>query len=951
MSQSTANLIAGFGPGRGALAPRARFETDARTIALDGEWRFHWSAAPHGLGDEPVRGEDLLPVPGMWQLHGYGRPAYTNVQFPFPVDVPHVPDENPVGDYQRDVVLPPLAGRRVVLRFDGVDNSAAVWFNGVPVGETKGSRNTHEFDVTALAHEGANDLRVRVVQWSATSYVEDQDMWWLSGIFRPVEVLLLPDAGIEDLQVFADYDPATGAGILRAEVTGAAGATLRIDELGLRAQAGEELRVDGVRPWSAEDPRLYTLVVEAEGERAIVRIGFRRIEIVGAQLLVNGIPVLFRGVNRHDHHPDRGRAVTVSDIREDLLTMKRHNVNAIRTAHYPPLPYLLDLADELGFWVVDECDFESHGFSEVGDRGNPVDDVSWQAALVDRMQRMVARDRNHPSVVLWSLGNESGAGANLGAMRAAALALDPTRPIHYERDYSFQHSDVFSLMYAEHAALERIGRFEPVTLPRHAVVLADEGELSGLNDKPFILCEYAHAMGTGPGGLEEYQELFRRFPRLQGGFVWEWFEHGIAVPGPDGARAYAYGGDFGEAVHDGNFVADGLVSPDRVGRPALDDLKAVFRPVDLEVTASAVTVRNRKERTDTSEYAYVVRRLRADGSTSDEAVAVPAVAPGASAVVTLRADPDAVLITVSAVLAEDAVWAPAGHEVAWGQHLIARPAWAAGRAAGDRRSSWSVDRRGIRSDGIRLDGPSLGVWRAPTDNDLAVRMVELGGSSEARSWRDLHLFAPQGRLIGLGDEERRMRWGFPGRDVGFDETVRFRAQDGALLLDADVAPFGPWGEETTLPRIGWDLVLPGLDEQTAVRWFGRGFGQSYPDTGSGARLGWFETTVAGLQESYLRPQDNGVRADTGVLAIAHGDRWLVVEGEPFAFSLRPWTDAELAAATHPHELPAGTGRLVLSLNARVHGVGTAACGPGVLPQHRLHPQAARLAVRFRTEPR
>lgn len=939
------DLVDGFGPGTAARPPRSRFDTDAEEIALSGTWRFALHERAADAPDRPVRGEGTIPVPGHWQLHGHGKPAYTNVTYPFPVDPPHVPDRNPLGDYQRDVELPDLAGRNVLLRFDGIDNAAEIWFNGERIGTTKGSRNTHEFDVTRAARQGTNDLRVRVVQWSATSYLEDQDMWWLSGIFRPVHVLLRPAEAIDDLRIDADYDPATGDGVLRVDIDSAApDARVRIAELGVDAAVGEAIRIPGVRPWSAEDPALYSLVVETAVERATVRIGFRRVEITGAQILVNGIPVLFRGVNRHDHHPERGRAVTEQDMREDLLLMKRSNVNAIRTSHYPPQPFLLDLADELGFWVIDEADVETHGFSEVGERSNPIDDPAWRDALVDRVQRMVARDRNHPSIVMWSLGNESGAGRNLADMREAALGLDGSRPIHYERDYTFRHSDVFSLMYVDHERLEKIGRFDPVTLPRHAVILSDEGELSGLDDKPFILCEYAHAMGTGPGGLEEYQELFRRYPRLQGGFIWEWFEHGIAQDDGSGRTWFAYGGDFGEPVHDGNFVADGVVAADRTGRSALADLKQVFRPVDIRVGTDAVTITNWQERSDTGRFVFVARTVQLDGSTITHPIDVPPIAPGEETVIPFQTPPDASVVTVSAVTADDAAWAPAGHEVAWGERLVRRP-----DPSPSSRGEWTVARDGIANGAVRILGPTLGVWRAPTDNDLATRMVQLGGTSEARAWDELALHTPTARSIDRGADgplDRRTRWGFPGRDVGFDESIRFSHDDGALRVDARFEPVGPWDPEATVPRIGLDWVIPEGGPATRVRWFGRGFRQAYPDTGAGAGMGWFDGTVGDLQEHYLRPQENGLRADVSILEIELEEGRLMLSGEPFAFTLRPWTDAELAGAAHPHELPDDTGRLVLSVNARVHGVGTAACGPGVLPQHRLHPQRADLSLRW-----
>jgi beta-galactosidase len=947
----TQKIIASFGPGQGTLAPRARLASDAVEIDLSGDWRFSHHPRADRAPEVPEVGDDLIAVPGIWQLQGYGSPAYTNARYPFPVDPPHVPDANPAGDYQREVDLPEdLTGLRVLLRLDGIDSAGAIWFNGAFIGDTKGSRNTHELDVTEHARPGSNDLRIRVVQWSAASYLEDQDMWWLSGIFRPVAVLLRPARAVDDVRVRADFDHTTGAGTLTVEVDSEDPAP-RVQLTGLDVEVcpGEPVRIPAVRPWSAEDPHLYELVVETVGERVTLPIGFRTVDITDAQIRVNGVPLRFRGVNRHDHHPERGRAVTLDEVRTDLLLMKQHNINAVRTAHYPPLPGLLDLADELGLWVIDEADFESHGFVEVGHRANPVDDPAYEAALVDRVQRMVARDRNHPSVIMWSLGNESGPGRNIASMRAAALALDDSRPIHYERDYSFEHSDVMSLMYTPVDVLERIGRFDPragTNSGTGSTVVGDRShaEAAALATKPFILVEYAHAMGTGPGGLREYEELFRTYPRLQGGFVWEWIEHGLATTAPDGSPRYGYGGDFGEIVHDGNFVADGLLAPDRRPRPGLADLKAVYAPLDITVTASDVAVVNRYDVVDTSALTFMAQWADAEGEITEEPLTVPVLGPGERTSVPLSPPDGAALVTVTARLAQPAAWAPEGHEIAFGQQLLAAPAL---RDARPHR--WQIEDDNLTVGGVRLDGPTLGAWRAATDNDRAVRMVELGDTSDAADWAQLFLYAPAGRTVALerdGDDvEIRRRWGFAARDVGFTEATRLRQREGVLHLDSQLVPFGPWPVEATVPRIGLDLELPGLGPDTRVRWFGRGFGHSYPDTGSGMRLGWFCGTVADLQEHYLRPQDNGLRGDVRALWIEHGEHTLQIAGEPFAFSLRPWSDRELHAADHPDELPR-TDRLVLSLNAAVHGVGTAACGPGVLPQHRLHPRPAELHLQL-----
>ena len=543
-------------------AARAFLRSDAPSLSLDGDWAFRFSATAEAPLDFVAEafddaGWDRLPVPSHWQLHGYGAPAYTNVVYPFPVEPPNVPDENPTGDYLRRFAVPgEWAGMDAVLRFEGVDSCLRAWLNGVELGESMGSRLPTEFDVGELLRPGEdNVLAVRVHQWSAGSYLEDQDMWWLSGIFRGVTLLARPADALDDVFVHAGYDHVSGTGTLRVDTDVPARVT--VPELGIDVAAGETVEVP-VEPWSAELPRLYDAEVASAGERVRLRIGFRTVVIEDALLKVNGRRILFRGVNRHEFDPDHGRVVSEEVMRRDVLLMKAHNLNAVRTSHYPPHPRFLELCDELGLYVIDECDLETHGFFLLEWRGNPSDDPRWEDAFVDRMRRTVERDKNHPSIVMWSLGNESGSGSNLSAMAAWTRERDPSRPLHYEHDWSCRDVDVYSRMYAPHEEVDAIGRGE-----QHP-------------DLPFILCEYAHAMGNGPGGLSEYQELFERHPRCQGGFVWEWIDHGLR----QGER-FAYGGDFGEPLHDGNFVADGLLFPDRTPSPGLLEFKKVIEPVRI----------------------------------------------------------------------------------------------------------------------------------------------------------------------------------------------------------------------------------------------------------------------------------------------------------------------------------------------------------------------------------
>ncbi|MFJ9556361.1 glycoside hydrolase family 2 TIM barrel-domain containing protein [Nocardiopsis sp. NPDC101807] len=978
-----------FAPSAGARAPRARFDGDAPSLDLNGTWRFRMlPGAPAGTDgferpDYDDSGWEGLPVPSHWQLHGHGAPAYTNVVYPFPVDPPHVPDENPTGDHRREFDLPEdWPEGAAALRFDGVDSCFRVWLNGVELGFSTGSRLAAEFDAGHLLRPGRNVLAVRVHQWSAASYLEDQDMWWLSGIFRDVTLTALPERGVGDVAVHASYDHENGTGVLRVDVAGSAEALVSVPELGLvDAPAGVEHAVGPVEPWTAEEPRLYDAVVAAPGERARLRVGFRTVEVSGGLLRVNGRPLLLRGVNRHEWHPDHGRAVPRETMREDVLLMKRHNVNAVRTSHYPPHPDFLDLCDELGLWVVDECDLETHGFELVGWRGNPSDDPRWRDAYLDRIARTVGRDRNHPSVVLWSLGNESGTGRNLEAMAAWVREHDPSRPVHYEGDRDSSYADVYSRMYPPHDEVDAIGR-------REEEATDDPGADAHRRGLPFVLCEYAHAMGTGPGGLEEYQELFTRHERLQGGFVWEWIDHGIRRREPDGAEWFAYGGDFGETVHDGNFVADGLLLPDRTPGPGLHAYKKTIEPVRVvpDPAAGTVGVANTWDFRDTS--GLVLRwRAEEEGVPFGEGVLdMPSLGPGARADVPLPGLPEPpgggeAWLTVSVHLGADQPWAPAGHELAWGQARLtagghgaagrhgvagrhgavgaAGPPGPAGTAASGGTAVSAVGTEGtllrlgpgvldtgtgalLSVGGLPVGSPEADLWRAPTDNDQARH-----GVSVEAPWRAAGLDRITSRRVRAGRDGEayvvRDRLAPAGADFGMLVAYRWTAEGGRLLLDVDAEAEGEW--PCPLPRFGVRMTVP--SSLGGVEWFGRGPGEAYRDVGQAARVGRFTNSVDGLQTPYLRPQENGNRADVrwAVLRTEDGTG-LRIDGAPvFGLSARRWDTAALDAARHPHEL-VPDGRIHLHLDLEHHGIGSASCGPGVLPAHRLAAGRHRLRLGF-----
>jgi beta-galactosidase len=916
-------------PGVGVLPPRTTADSDAAALVLDGEWRFRLYPTAAGAGSPDVDDSDwdVLPVPAHWQLHGHGSPAYTNVSYPFPVDPPHVPDENPTGEYRRDFTLPTdWPAGDAVLRFDGVDSCFRVWLNGTELGHAKGSRLPAEFAAGSVLRPGRNVVAVRVHQWSSGSYLEDQDMWWLSGIFRAVTLVARPADGLPDFFVHADYDHVTGVGTLSVDTDRPT--LLSVPDLGLvDVPAAGPHRIESVRPWSAEVPTCYAGTLVTAGERVEIRIGFRTVAVVDGVLTVNGRPVLLRGVNRHEWHPEHGRAVPRETMLADVLLMKRHNINAVRTSHYPPHPHFLDLCDEYGLWVVDECDLETHGFQFVEWRGNPSDDPAWADALTERMRRMVERDKNHPSVIMWSLGNESHTGRNLAAMADWTHERDPSRPVHYEGDWNCTYTDVYSRMYHRHADVDAIGR--------HAEPPTDDPAADGhRRSLPFLLCEYAHAMGNGPGGLTEYQDLFERYPRCAGGFVWEWIDHGIPRTAPDGTSYFAYGGDFGEPLHDGNFIADGLVFPDRTPSPGLVEYGKVIEPIRIEPTADNVRITNRYDFADTAHLAFEWSVQREGVPVAEGPLDVPVLAAGSSVEIPL-ASVEGDVLTVRAVLASDTAWGFAGHEVAWGQAVLAAPVPAFPTARTDIRLGPGVfDERGqLTAIGdIEIDGPRLDVWRAPTDNDAGHDTYPV-----ASVWRAIGLHRLRHRVVSVVASDEltvTTRVGPAALDLAFDAVYHWVADGDRLGLTVDVRPIGAW--PGVLPRMGVRMAVPA--ELDRITWFGTGPGESYPDSRRATRIGRYTLTVDQWQTPYVFPQENGHRSDVRwALLTADSGRGLRIAGFPvFGLTARRWTSADLDAAAHTNELRPSD-RIWLNLDHTQQGLGSASCGPGVLPEHELHP--------------
>ncbi len=903
---------------------------------LDGRWQLELFESPEAVPASAITGGQrpdavTVDVPGNWTMQDLGGfvdvPHYTNVQMPFPGPPPRLPDRNPTGVYRRTVRVPRAwARRRIVVRVDGAESVHAVYLNGSFVGFGTDSRLPSEYDVTAVAHPGDNELAIVVCRYSAQSYVEDQDQWWMAGLHRSVWLESRPQVHLADLPIDTDFDPATGEGrvtvtavvdwagaprpgwrvraTLRSPTGRSVGRAVERDVPhrdatpyvfeGFRAVA--DWRIRRARAWSAERPDRYTVDVELLDDRGRVvqheqvRVGLRRIEVRDRRLLVNGRSIRIFGVNRHDHHPDRGKAVTEADIRADLELMRAHNITAIRTSHYPNDDVFYDLCDELGFYVVAEANIESHAYNR-----SLCDDAAYRPTWIERGARMVQRDRNHPCVVLWSLGNESGYGANHDALAGWIRRVDPSRPLHYEDairvegwiDGGRPATDVVCPMYPEIEAIREYGE-------------------SGAGDRPLIMCEYSHAMGNSNGSLADYWDVIESTPGLQGGFLWEWKDHGLRQRLPDGRIRLAYGGQFGDAPHDGNFVADGLVSADLEPHPAMREVAWVHRPVTVRRARGGLRIENRQSFTDTG-WLRPSWELLVDGRVvAGGRLAAATVAPRDSLVVPLPCEVprgrNDVALTVRWVTRRAAWFASAGHLVAWDQVVL--------------RTSSSPARL---EDGAPVDlgEPEPCVFRAPTDNDGFKLMPDLSrrigvGGKALAAWQDAGADArPAGELVGHAVEVART-----------DDGTRYRHRFDVPAGLAD------------LPRVGVTFRLPARFDR--MRWYGRGPHENYPDRNRSAMLGTWESELDELP--YLVPQAHGLRTDCRWLELidsASGERVRFDEfSAPLHVAATRSEDAALYAAETAIDVPVAD-CVVVHLDVAHRGLGTASCGPDVLARYRL----------------
>lgn len=905
-------------------------------LSLDGTWMFRWVSrpveAPVGFEhtEYSVDAWDRIPVPANWEVEGWGRAIYLDERYPFEATWPRVPlDDNPVGCYKRDFELDPAwVGRRIILHFGGVRSALDVWVNGEWVGYSQGAKTPAEFDVTEVVQPGKNTIALRIQRWSDASYLESQDMLRMSGIERSVYVYALPERRIVDFFARASLADDNETGILdldvevvnqsdrRSEFTLRAllidspgsGSLQRFDvgnamvEAGAEASVGLALRVPCVRPWTAETPELYTLLIElaAEGGEVIqiVReeIGFRRVDIEGGRLKVNGRPITIRGVNRHETHPETGHVVDLETMLRDIGQMKRNNINAVRSSHYPNDPRWYDLCDRYGLWVIDEANIESHplAISEETQLGN---EMSWLPAHLDRTKSMVERDKNHPSIIIWSLGNEAGEGAIFEATSEWIKERDPSRPVQYEPAGLGAYTDIYCPMYPPIEKLVRYAESDP--------------------ERPLIMIEYAHAMGNSVGNLADYWEVIDAIPVLQGGFIWDWVDQSLAFTDDEGRRYWAYGHDYHPVLPtDGNFLNNGLVDPDRQPHPHLHEVKKVYQPLRftvIDAAAGRFAVENRYD-FKTLDHLGIGWVLEEDGVfVKAGSVLTPVLAPGETAV--LEVDPDELKregggelhLTWTAKVSRSSPWFSGRHVVAWDQfELRQESAEVVDRVDGELSLEGSPSHWVIGGDGFSvgfsrltgeltaltflgreliLAGPRPNFWRPPTDNDLGNGMHEW-----AAVWRD----AGPGRMVTSVRAEVTERGSVLVTSVselpqvnGSVELTHEVFPSGAILVEQSLDVDG--NDLPVIPRVGTQLTLPG--NLNRVEWFGRGPHESYADRKTSAAVGRYEGRVEKEFHRYPRPQETGnktdvrwmaVTDDEGVGLLAVGDDLLSTSVWPFA---------------------------------------------------------------------
>ena len=966
-----------------------------RVQMLNGQWRFRYFESIHDvpedffLGDQGSPGFIEAPVPSVWQTLGFDWHQYTNIRYPIPLDPPYVPQDNPAGAYLREFeYTPDPHAPRVHLNFEGVDSCHYVWLNGKYIGYSQISHATSEFDVTDLLVAGTNRLAVLVLKWCVGTYLEDQDKFRTSGIFRDVYLLKRPEQVVFDYFTTTEIHPALAVVRIRAGYLGAPADThITIKDAGgsvvasgrLQPSAGDpdythraELRIAEPRLWNAEDPYLYTMQIETRDEVITDRLGIREIHVNGNVVKLNGQPVKFRGINRHDSDPVTGPVISIDQLMVDLRMMKQHNFNAIRSSHYPNSPYLYQLCDQYGFYVMAEADNESHGTQSqyLPDSSFENQVVHWNERIADnpdfvpmtrdRTQACVHVQKNRPSVVMWSPGNECGYGITFEDSLRWVKEFDPSRLTVYEssyyddgkRKYDYSKIDIYSRMYPP---LSDIRQY-----------------LDATPDKPFLLLEHCHAMGNGPGDFEDYFELIDTEPGMCGGFVWEWCDHGVFKGyAEDGRAIYYYGGDHGEQIHDGNFCLDGLVFPDRRPHTGLLEFANVHRPVRVagfDQTTGALRLQNKLDFTDLAGLVAVVYEVTRDGEVVETGAvgALPSIAPGATGTIPLGItvpQTGKCFLKVNYHLSQPACLVPAGHLLGFdeiqlvntdGRHQHTARLLAASAAehpalqvsADDRHLTitgdcfeYVIDRTNGLFATMRFAGEHLltkpmevNIWRAPTDNDMYLKKQWEAAQyhqARARAYRTEYSAGPDGITV-----TSIMALVAPVvQPIAHIETVWQIDRSGAVRVGMKVRRGAGFPE---LPRFGLRLFLDAAMDR--LTYCGLGPHESYADKRRASSYGKYSATVADLHEDYIRPQENGSHDGCDYVVVAAGTRSITAVGPTtFSFNASPYTQEELTTKKHNVQL-VPSGDTVWCLDYAQNGIGSNSCGPDVLEKYQLNAQ-------------
>ncbi|MBR5279854.1 MAG: DUF4981 domain-containing protein [Clostridia bacterium] len=932
---------------------------------LNGDWDFYY------CGNTTP---DKIKVPGSWQMYGYGKPAYINVTYPIPLDPPHIPEENPYGVYKRNFTLPTnWKGRRIYLNFDGVDTYFTVDINGTYVGQSQGAHLPSEFEITNYLQEGTNQITVTVWQYAWTTYLEDQDFYRLSGIFRDVYLLARPQNHIRDffvhttldtLEVEVRADQPEASGLLSAELYN--WAREKIGQTDVQVQEGGaklHFTITNPRNWTAEDPYLYTLLLSYHGEVIPVNVGLRTVEIgTQGELLINHRPVKLKGVNRHDTHPDLGHVTPIATIERELILMKQHNINCIRTSHYPNTPMFYRLCDYYGFYVLDEADLETHGMHFYHDPNYLTNHPDWTEAYLDRMERMVERDKNHACVIIWSLGNESFMGENHRKMAHWTHKRDASRLVHYEGAGEHEACvDVYSRMYASVDYCNEMGEQA---------------------FKSFYLCEYAHAMGNGPGDIQAYWEIFYQYPNIWGGNVWEWADHAVRTcdteAGPLTATAatlsqygastkpqtnstpfFSYGGYFGEPLHDGNFCVDGLVNPDRIPGTGLLELKQVICPVqvsDKDAKSRNFTLTNRYDFTDLSQV-EIIWRVSNQSGIQEEGTLNVTCPPHQTVTVTVpyhlpELSYEEYFIDFIFKTKTSVSWAQAGHELGFVQLPLPVEQTEPESMPAAHMQPIQVNDRGhsieiqgedffyifdkdkgqlssLQYNGIEMlaSTPAFTLWRAPTDNERLLRY----------EWEEKELHVAQEKLQSL-------------RIMNIDKTHAEIVTAYTLETTSGATPvsyFVFWAffgngeisvsvsaqvsdEIKNLPRFGFELTMPAGNEQ--LRYFGMGPGNAYADMHANCRMDVYNSTVTQEFTNYIKPQENGNHTNTRFLCVSDLEgRGLFFKGIPhFSCSALHYTAQDLTDCALNKDLSPRK-ETIVRIDYKQAGIGSASCGPELSP--------------------